>query len=67
MKESVGVAEVPVVRKNGADGHVVLNWRTRSKSAIDGKDFVGGEGTVVFEHGQVTISLSTYIYNVISF
>jgi solute carrier family 8 (sodium/calcium exchanger) len=28
VKESVGVAQVPVLRKNGADGEVSVHWRT---------------------------------------
>lgn len=28
MKESVGVAQVPVLRKNGADGEISVRWRT---------------------------------------
>ncbi|XP_014673050.1 PREDICTED: sodium/calcium exchanger 3-like [Priapulus caudatus] len=63
VKESVGVSQVPVVRKNGADGRVTLNWRSRSKSAIDGKDFIGGEGTVTFEHGELNKMIEIPIIN----
>lgn len=31
VKESVGVAQVPVLRKNGADGEVSVRWRTIGK------------------------------------
>ena len=32
VKESVGVAQVPVLRKNGADGEVSVRWRTIGKT-----------------------------------
>ena len=28
VKESVGTAQIPVLRKNGADGEVSVRWRT---------------------------------------
>ncbi len=28
VKESVGVAQIPVLRKNGSDGEVSIRWRT---------------------------------------
>lgn len=31
VKESVGVAQIPVLRKNGADGEVSVRWRTIGK------------------------------------
>lgn len=31
VKESVGSAQIPVSRKNGADGDVTVRWRTLGK------------------------------------
>jgi len=57
VKESVGAASIPVVRRNGADGEVSVKWRTIDKSAINGKDFRGGEGIITFKHTEVELNL----------
>ena len=54
VKESCGNAEIGVLRQNGADGIISVKWRTIDKSAINGKDYVGGEGEVKFGHGEVS-------------
>ena len=51
-KESSGVAEIEIQRANGADGQIAVRWTTTDQSAIAGKDYHGGEGTIVFEHGE---------------
>ena len=53
VKESCGDAEIGVLRQNGADGIISIKWRTIDKSAINGKDYTGGEGEVKFKHGEV--------------
>ena len=53
VKESCGDAEVAVIRQNGADGDISVKWRTIDKTAINGKDYHGGEGEVHFKHGEV--------------
>ena len=53
VKESCGEAEIAVLRQNGADGAVAVHWRTIDKTAINGKDYQGGEGLVEFNHGEV--------------
>lgn len=52
VKESCGEAVISVVRHDGADGEVEVKWRTIDKTAISGKDFIGGEGVVSFKHGE---------------
>lgn len=52
VRESVGMAQVAVVRTKGADGTAYVHWRTRSQTAKEGEDFFGGEGKLVFEHGE---------------
>jgi hypothetical protein len=54
VKESVQVAQVAVSRKNGADGEVSISWRTIDKTAVNGKDYQGGEGVLVFKHAEVS-------------
>ncbi|XP_037777233.1 sodium/calcium exchanger 2-like isoform X4 [Penaeus monodon] len=53
VKESIGKAIIPVVRKNGADGEITVKWKTIDKTAISGRDFEGGEGVLVFKHTEI--------------
>ncbi|XP_071540523.1 sodium/calcium exchanger 2-like isoform X3 [Panulirus ornatus] len=53
VKESIGNAVIPVVRKNGADGEITVKWRTIDKSAVSGRDFEGGEGILIFKHTEI--------------
>jgi len=52
VKESCGEALLSVVREHGADGDISLKWRTLDKTAINNKDFTGGEGVLEFKHGE---------------
>jgi len=52
VKESCGEAEIAVLRQNGADGEISIKWRTIDKSAVNGKDYTGGEDLVQFKHGE---------------
>jgi len=52
IKESVGVAQIPVTRANGCDGRVAVHWETTDLTAVSGEDYSGGEGSLVFEHGE---------------
>jgi len=52
VKESCGDAVISVVRQNGADGDVDVKWKTSDKTAINGKDYTGGEGVLQFKHGE---------------
>lgn len=54
VKESVGSAMLTVVRNGGADGRIVLKWKTSDITAVGGKDYEGGEGELVFAHGEST-------------
>ena len=63
FKESAGKALIPVERSNGADGHVELEWKTEDLTAKSGKDFEGGSGKLVFEHGEMTKTLEIAIFD----
>lgn len=65
-KESSRKVRVPVNRINGADGHVSVKWVTKNITAIDGKDYKGGEGVLVFDNGEInrTIDIPLYDSNV---
>ena len=41
------------MRNNGADGDITIKYKTIDKSAINGKDYKGGEGVLEFKHGEV--------------
>ncbi|XP_064104838.1 sodium/calcium exchanger Calx-like isoform X4 [Macrobrachium nipponense] len=53
VKESIGNAVIPVVRKNGADGEITVKWRSIDKTAVSGKDYTGGEGVLTFKHTEI--------------
>ena len=63
FKESAGKALIPVERANGADGKVTITWKTEDMSAVSGKDYEGGEGTLVFEHGEMQKTIEINIYD----
>lgn len=63
FKESCGKALIPIERANGADGRVVLKWKTEDITAHSGSDYEGGEGTITFEHGEVTKMLELTVYD----
>jgi len=52
VKESCGNALISVIRQNGADGEVEVSWRTINKTAVEGKDFEGKDGVLMFKHGE---------------
>lgn len=53
VKESCGSAKFTVYREDGADGSVEVRWRTLNRTAINGKDFVGGTGVLYFVNGEM--------------
>ncbi|XP_069124879.1 sodium/calcium exchanger 3-like isoform X2 [Argopecten irradians] len=54
VNETSGKAQLFVNRVNGADGNVAVSWRTRDLTAVNAKDYIGGEGTLNFEHGETS-------------
>ena len=40
-----------------------VQWKTEDMTAKSGKDFEGGSGTLVFEHGEMTKMLEVVIYD----
>lgn len=63
IKESVGVAQIPVTRANGCDGRVAVNWATKDLTAVSGQDYTGGEGSLAFEHGETAKMIEITIHN----
>jgi len=52
ITENIGKAPIKVERTQGTDGKVVVTWETMDQTAVNGKDYHGGSGTLVFEHGE---------------
>lgn len=63
VTESCGRAQIDVERENGADGKVEIVWKTKDQSAFHGKDFIGGEGILVFDHGETLKTIDIEIVN----
>ncbi|KAL1129071.1 hypothetical protein AAG570_013603 [Ranatra chinensis] len=63
VKESAGSVSLNVIRTRGSDGDVEVSWRTIDKSAISGKDYQGGNGTLLFKHGETSRILEIPIFN----
>ena len=54
VKESVGETMLIIQIEDGADGNVELTCETTDKSAVDGKDYRGGQFKVQFRHGETS-------------
>jgi solute carrier family 8 (sodium/calcium exchanger) len=67
VKESCGDADISIVRQNGADGVVSVKWKTTDKTAMNGKDYKGGEGIMEFNHGETHRTLHIPIVNDMEF
>lgn len=63
VKESVGVAQLPLQRFSGADGVVEVVWETTDLSGKEGEHYIGKQGTVVFEHGECEKNIEITIVN----
>nr|XP_039253587.1 sodium/calcium exchanger 3-like [Styela clava] len=63
VKESVGTAQIPLHRFDGADGIVTVTWTTENITAKEGADFIGHEGKITFEHGEDTKNIEVPIVN----
>ena len=59
----MGFAQVPICRLNGADGKVTVDWSSEDITAVEGRDYKGKKGIIVFESGEVKKNLEILIYN----
>uniref|UniRef100_A0A7S0WQC5 Calx-beta domain-containing protein n=1 Tax=Chlamydomonas leiostraca TaxID=1034604 RepID=A0A7S0WQC5_9CHLO len=46
------VVELPVVRRNGADGNVSVDWATKDGTAVQGAHFAASQGTLHMARGE---------------
>eukprot|EP00095_Tigriopus_kingsejongensis_P006604 snap_masked-scaffold634_size121673-processed-gene-0.12 protein:Tk06604 transcript:snap_masked-scaffold634_size121673-processed-gene-0.12-mRNA-1 annotation:"hypothetical protein DAPPUDRAFT_328233" len=67
IKESVGSARISVIREKGADGDITVKWKTVDKTAVNGKDYMGGEGVLEFKHGETRRTIDIPIENDMDF
>ncbi|XP_074599400.1 sodium/calcium exchanger 1-like [Brevipalpus obovatus] len=63
VEEDVGKVIVPVLREQGSDGRVEVKWKTVDGTAKNGRDYKGGEGVLVFEHGVIRREIEISIEN----
>ena len=56
-----------MIRQNGADGEIGVQWRTIDKTAVHGKDYHGGAGTLDFKHGETQQTIRIPVVNDMEF
>ncbi|XP_046660345.1 sodium/calcium exchanger 3-like isoform X1 [Homalodisca vitripennis] len=63
VKESAGFVRVPIIRYKGSDGEVSFKYKTIDRSALSGRDYVGGSGTITFKNMETRLLLEIPIIN----
>ncbi|CAF3889572.1 unnamed protein product [Rotaria magnacalcarata] len=63
VKESIGKAEIKLVRSNGADGRVSVHYRTKDIDAVATKDYEPAQSEIIFEHGEISKIIAISIMN----
>ncbi|HTY39447.1 MAG TPA: Calx-beta domain-containing protein [Bacteroidota bacterium] len=58
VNESAGLASIALVRTGGSDGTVSVSYTTRNGTALEGQDYTGVSGTVVFGPGETSKTIS---------
>lgn len=58
VPESAGTVDFNIVRSGGSDGVVTVDYRTIAISASEGDDFQPREGTVTFQDGETSKTIS---------
>lgn len=63
VSENAGTAMITVVRRNGSDGEVRVDFATSTadSTAIAGLDYVAASGSLVFAHGETRKSFTVTI------
>ena len=52
VSQSHDTADIPILRTISNDGDVAVKWKTKDATALNGFNYMGGEGLIKFEHGQ---------------
>jgi hypothetical protein len=61
VRENDGSVTVTVQRRHGSTGVVTVDYATRSASAVAGRDFTPVSGTLTFQEGEVSKSVTIAI------
>ena len=62
IKESGLRALIPVGRTGGADGHVSVKWKTKDITAVNAKDYEGGEGELLFDNQETSKCIDIILF-----
>ena len=54
---------INIVRKNGSDGTITVDFETADDTAIAGEDYYATSGTITFEHGEVLKTINIPLIN----
>ena len=54
VSEGAGTVGVTLVRNDGSEGIVSIDYQTVANTAIDGGDFIGVSGRVIFQDGEIS-------------
>ena len=58
VNEGDGTAEVTILRSQGSDGAIAVDYRTVNATAIEGSDYTAVTGTVAFADGETSKTVS---------
>ncbi|KAK7113071.1 sodium/calcium exchanger 3-like [Littorina saxatilis] len=64
VKESAERVQLTVNRVNGADGEVMVSWKTKDMSAKAGQEYIGDAGKVIFKHGETAKTIAIGIIGI---
>ncbi|MFB9328114.1 Calx-beta domain-containing protein [Paenibacillus aurantiacus] len=67
VNENAGYAKVEVLRTDGSNGYVTVDYTTRSGSAEAGKDYTETTGTLTFQTGETYAYIEIPVLNDIRF
>jgi len=63
VNEDSGRADIKIVRKQGSDGDITVDYRTADNSAQQGLDYSQRRGTVTFKNGEIEKVIQVPIIN----
>lgn len=57
------LAKIPVIRSEGSDGLIIINWNAKGGNATPDKDFYPTSGSIEFKHGEIEKNIEITIVN----
>lgn len=61
VNEAAGSIEIAILRTNGSDGAITVDYQTVAATATDGQDYQGVSGTATFADGQTRAIVSVQV------